>query len=65
MNIYGKNVNLNPETGDYVHGFHYLSKKEYDELSPEEKEAYDASKKEYEEAKEKYIGVNQAASITL
>lgn len=65
LQIDGKNVELKPITGDYVNVFHYLSKKQYDELSPEEKEAYDASKKEYEEAKEKYLGENQAASITV
>ena len=65
LDIDKKNVDLKPETGDYVSGFHYLSKKQYEELSPEEKAKYDASKAEYEKAKREYIGKNQAASITL
>ena len=63
--INNKNYDVKPATGDYVHGFHYLSDKDYESLSPEEKERYDADKKAYEKAKHDYIGKNQAASITL
>ena len=65
LDIDKKNYDLKPETGDYVSGFHYLSKKQYEELTPEEKAQYDASKAAYEKAKAEYIGKNQAASITL
>ena len=45
--------------------FHYLSKKQYEAHSKEDREKYDKEKAEYEEKKEKYIGQNSAASITL
>ena len=63
LSIDKKNYNVNPETGDY-NRFHYLSKKEYEDLSPEEKEKYDAEKKAYEDAQKNYVGKNQAAMIT-
>lgn len=65
VNIADKNYDIIPVTGDYVNAFHYLSKKQIEELSPEEKAKYEADLKAYEESKEKYIGKNQAASITV
>ena len=65
IDINNKNYELKPITGDYVSGFHYLSKKEEDALSPEEKEEYEAAKAAYEKSKAEYIPLNQAASITL
>jgi hypothetical protein len=40
---------IKPPTGDYV--FKELSQEEYDELSPEEKEAYDAAYAQYDRAR--------------
>lgn len=65
LNIDKKNYDIKPATGDYVSRFHYLSEKQYAELSEEEKAQYDAEKKEYEDNKAKYIGQNMAASISL
>ena len=64
LEIDKKNYDIIPETGDY-NRFHYLSKKQYEALSKEDREKYDKEKAEYEEKKEKYIGQNSAASITL
>ena len=64
LEIDKKNHDIIPETGDY-NRFHYLSKKQYEALSKEDREKYDKEKAEYEEKKEKYIGQNSAASITL
>lgn len=64
LQIDKKNYNLIPETGDY-NRFHYLSKKAYEALTDDEKKKYDEDKAAYEDAKEKYIGQNAAASITL
>lgn len=58
------NYDIKPETGNYLR-FRYLTQNQYDALSDEEKAKYDSEKKEYEEGKEKYIGHNMAASITL
>ena len=58
------NYDIKPETGNYLR-FRYLTQKQYDALSDEEKAKYNSEKKEYEEEKEKYIGHNMAASITL
>lgn len=65
LNIDGANYNINPVTGDYVNAFHYLSKKQLEELTPEERAEYEAKLAEYEEKKSKYLGSHQAAQITL
>ena len=52
-------------TGDYVNNFKYLGEYEYNQLTPEEKEAYDEAKAAYEKAKAQHIGVNQAAEFTI
>lgn len=59
------NYDIKPVTGDYVSNFKYLSQREYDALSPEEKAAYDEEKAAYEKAKRDYLPQNQAASITF
>ena len=59
------NVDIKPVTGDYVNDFKYLSKREYSELSDEDKKEYDAKKEAYEKVKANYIGKNKAAQITL
>ena len=59
------NYDIKPETGDYISGFHYLSNKQIAELTPEEKEQYEADLEAYEKAKHDYIGQNMAASISL
>lgn len=64
VNIDKANYDIKPETGNYL-GFHFLTQKQYDELSDEEKEKYDSEKAKYEEEKAKYIGQNMAARITL
>ncbi len=65
LNINSHNYDIIPMTGDYVNAFHYLSKKEIEELSPEEKTEYEAKLKAYEDAKAKHLGEKQAASITV
>ena len=62
INIDKKDVQIEPETGNYQ-GFRYISGKAYELLTPEEKEAYDAKKEAYEAEKNKILGRNQAASI--
>ena len=63
LEINHKNYELKPITGDYVDVFHYLSKKEENALSPEEREEYEAAKAAYEKAKAEYIPQNQAAFV--
>lgn len=58
------NVDIKPETGDY-NRFKYLSKKQYEALSDEEKAKYDSEKDTYEKAQHDYLGKNKAAQITL
>lgn len=58
------NYDIKPETGNY-HRFRYLTQKQYEALSDEEKAKYDSEKEKYEADKAKYIGQNMAASITL
>ncbi len=64
LDIENMNVDIIPATGDY-NRFVPLTKKQYDALTPEEKEKYDAAKKADDDAKAKYIGQHAAASITL
>lgn len=64
INLDTPNNGINPETGNYLR-FRYLTQKQYEALSDEEKAKYDSEKKEYEESREKYIGHKMAASITL
>lgn len=64
INLDRPNNGINPETGNYLR-FRYLTQKQYEALSDEEKAKYDSEKKEYEDNKEKYIGQNMAASITF
>jgi hypothetical protein len=65
ININTTNYDINPQTGDYVSGFHYLPPKEVEKLSPEEREKYEADKAAYEKAKREYLAPNQSASITV
>lgn len=65
VKIENTNVNIKPETGDYVNGFHYLSAKQIEQLSPEEKADYEARLAEHEKSVREYIPANQAASISL
>lgn len=65
LEIEHSNYDIKPETGNYVDRFKYLSKKQYDELSDEEKKSYDSEKEKYEEARKNYIGQNMAASISF
>lgn len=58
------NVDIKPETGDY-NRFKYLSQKQYEALSTEEKAKYDKEKEKYETEKHNYLGKNKAAQITL
>ena len=60
-----RNYDIKPATGDYVNRFRYLTQKQYEELSEEEKTKYDSEKEKYETEKEKYIGQNMAATIRL
>lgn len=62
--IHGANYDIKPATGNYVDAFHYLSKKQYDALTPAEQQAYDTAKEKYETEKANYLGKNQAAQIT-
>lgn len=64
LNIDKKRVQLEPATGDY-NRFRYLGKKEYDMLTPEAKEEYDAAKEAYEKARRDYIAPNQAARVDI
>lgn len=63
LEVDGANYNINPVTGDYVNAFHYLSKKEYDALTPEEQEAYDEAKAVYEKAKASYLPPHTAGMV--
>ena len=65
LQIDSTNVNIKPETGDYVNGFKYLTAKQISQLSPEEKADYEAELAEHEKSVREYIAPNQAASITL
>ena len=64
VNINNINVNIIPQTGDY-NRFSPLTQKQYDELTPEQKEKYDEELAAYNEAKAKYIGQHAAARIDL
>ena len=63
LQIDGANRNINPVTGDYVNVFHYLTKKQYDQLTPEEQEKYDEAKAAYEKAKAEYLPPHSAAQV--
>lgn len=65
VNIDKSNYDIKPETGNYVDRFHYLTQKQYEELSTEEKTKYDSEKEKYETDKANYIGQNVAATIKL
>jgi len=60
-----RNYDIKPATGDYVNRFRYLTQKQYEELSEEEKTKYDSEKEKFETEKEKYIGQNMAATIRV
>lgn len=60
-----RNYDIKPATGDYVNRFRYLTQKQYEALSEDEKAKYDSEKKKYETDKKNYIGQNMAASITM
>lgn len=64
LHIDKANYDIIPANGDYVNAFKYLSAKDYEALSEEEKAKYDAEKKKYEE-RNLVPGKNQAARITL
>ena len=65
LNIDKGNYDIKPETGDYVSRFHYLTDKQYAELSDEEKAQYDADLAEYKKKVAEYIEPNMAASLSL
>lgn len=65
LSIENNNNDIKPITGNYVDKFNYLTQKQYEALSDEEKAKYDSEKAAFEEAKQKYIGKNMAACITL
>lgn len=65
LNIDKGNYDIKPETGDYVSRFHYLTDKQYAELSDEEKTQYDADLAEYKKKVANYIEPNMAASLSL
>lgn len=56
----GSTSDLKPITGDYT--FKYLTDEEYDKLTPEQKEAYDENKKQYELRK---AGISGVASVSI
>ncbi len=58
------NYNLIPPTGDY-NRFVPLTEEQYERLSPEEKEKYDAEKAAHDEYEKNYIGQNLAARISV
>lgn len=58
------NYNLIPPTGDY-NRFVPLTEEQYERLSPEEKEKYDAEKAAHDEFEKNYTGQNMAARITV
>jgi hypothetical protein len=60
----GNNSTLIPPTGDY-NRFVPLTEEQYERLSPEEKEKYDAEKAAHDEYEKKYIGQNLAARISV
>jgi hypothetical protein len=64
MQIDKRNYNIIPETGDY-NRFVYLTESQYNALSEEEKEKYNAAKDAYEKEKATYIGQNVSARITV
>lgn len=64
LNIEKKNSDIIPATGDY-NRFVPLTKKQYDALSDEKKEEYDAAKEKADKAAHDYIGQNSAVSISL
>lgn len=64
LNLDKRNYNLIPPTGDY-NRFVPLTEEQYEKLSPEQKEEYDAKKAEEEEKEKNYIGQNVAARIFL
>lgn len=65
LSIDKANYDIKPETGDYVSRFHYLTQKQYNELSDDEKQKYDSEKEAYENAQKNYIGQNMAATVKL
>jgi hypothetical protein len=65
LEIDGANRDINPVTGDYVNAFHYLTQKQYEQLSEEEKEEYDTKKADYEAKKASYLPKGAAAQITV
>lgn len=65
LQIDKKNYDIKPIQGDYAHRFVYLSKKQYEALTDEEKAAYDEAKAKYEKEKAEYIPQNSSAIITL
>jgi len=65
LQIDKKNYDIKPIQGDYAHRFVYLSKKQYEALTDEEKAAYDESKAKYEKEKAEYIPQNSSAIITM
>ena len=64
VNIDKGNYDIKPETGNY-NQFHYLTQKQYEALSENEKAEYKSEKEKYEADKAKYIGQNMAASVTF
>ena len=65
LQIDKKNYDIKPIQGDYAHRFVYLSKKQYEALTDEEKAAYDEAKAKYEKEKAEYIPQNSSAIITM
>ena len=61
LKIDRSNYNVIPETGDY-HPFKELTPEEYEALSPEDKAAYNAAKKEHDAIKS---GVHQGFAIRV
>ena len=61
LKIDRSNYNVIPETGDY-HPFKELTPEEYEALSPEDKAAYDAAKKENDAIKS---GVHQGFTVRV
>ena len=55
---------LEPATGDY-NRFKYITGKNYELLTEEEKAEYETAKAAYEKEKANHLGVNQAASISM
>lgn len=65
LEIDKRNMDLIPETGNYVDRFHYLTDAQIAELSEEEKADYKERLEKYEKERNNYLGQNQAARITI